>query len=70
MRIREFERVLREAMRTYPGQSPLALLATDGPLATKAPQEFVDSATTLASRSGKSREDTLLSAKAKAAPWV
>lgn len=50
MRIGELEKVLREAVRVYPGRSPVALLAGGGPLAGAVPAEFIPSIKTLSNR--------------------
>ena len=50
MRIGELEKVLREAVRVYPGRSPVALLAGGGPLAGAIPAEFIPSIESLTNR--------------------
>ena len=50
MRIGELEKVLREAVRVHPGQSPVALLAGGGSLAGAIPAEFVPSIRSLSNR--------------------
>jgi len=50
MRIGELEKVLKEAVRVYPGQSPIALLAGGGPLAGAIPAEFIPSIESLSNR--------------------
>ena len=63
MRISELEKALRDGMRMFPGRPALALLAGDG---VTAPQEYANSAKTLASRTRATAvKDSILRASAR-----
>ncbi len=65
MRISELEKALKRGIMMNPGRPALALLSANG---AAIPSEFADSASTIASRSGRSgAKDSILRA---AAEWV
>ena len=60
MKIRELEKALRDAMRTYPGRPALALLTGDGAAVSPV---FAESAKSLAGRTPRtSAKDGILNA--------
>jgi hypothetical protein len=60
MRIKELEKVLRDAMRIHPGRLALALLTGDG---ATMPPEFAESARSLAGRTPRTpAKDGILNA--------